>query len=141
VTWRILDFGRIKAQIIGADARQEQALDTYEQTVLTAFRDVEDALVAYANEQTRYQALNDSVTANRGALAIANELYTTGNGDFLSVLDSERSLFAAEDQLVDSRRIVSENLVTLYKALGGGWEIETKALATNQAPQNNLRGN
>ena len=66
--------------------------------------------------------MNDSVIANRRALEIANELYTTGNGDFLSVLDSERSLFSAEDQLVDSQRIVTENLVILYKALGGGWE-------------------
>jgi NodT family efflux transporter outer membrane factor (OMF) lipoprotein len=129
VTWRIFDFGRIHAQIKGANARQEQALDTYEQTVLTAFQDVEDALVAYANEQTRYRALNDSVVANRRALEIANELYTTGNGDFLSVLDSERSLFSAEDQLADSQRAVSENLVTLYKALGGGWE--TSLLAQN----------
>jgi len=52
----------IHAQIKGANARQEQALDTYEQTVLTAFQDVEDGLVAYANEQTRYHALNDSAS-------------------------------------------------------------------------------
>ena len=130
VTWRILDFGRIKAQIKGADARQEQALDTYQQTVLTAFQDVENALVAYANEQVRYQVLNDSVIANRRSLEIANELYTSGNGDFLNVLDSERSLFGAEDQLVDSQRTVTENLVTLYKALGGGWE--TSLLAQSE---------
>ena len=130
VTWRILDFGRINAQIKGADARQQQALGTYEQTVLTAFQDVENALVAYANEQTRYQALSDSVVANRRALEIANELYTTGNGDFLNVLDSERSFFSAQDQLVDSQRTVTENLVTLYKALGGGWE--TSLLAQNE---------
>jgi len=132
VTWRILDFGRIHAQIKGANARQEQALATYEQTVLTAFQDVENALVAYANEQTRYKALDDSVVANKRALEIANELYTTGNGDFLNVLDSERSFFSAQDQLVDSQRTATENLVTLYKALGGGWEIETKALAMNK---------
>jgi len=134
VTWRIFDYGRIHAQIKGANARQEQALATYEQTVLTAFQDVEDGLVAYANEQTRYQALNDSVVANKRALELSTELYRTGNGDFLSVLDSERSFFSAQDQLVDSQRIVSENLVTLYKALGGGWEIETKALAMNKTP-------
>ena len=141
VTWRIFDYGRIHAQIKGANARQEQALDTYQQTVLTAFQDVENALVAFANEQARYQALNNSVIANRRSLEIANALYTSGNGDFLNVLDSERSLFGAEDQLVDSQRTVTENLVTLYKALGGGWEIETKALAMNKAPQNNLHGN
>jgi NodT family efflux transporter outer membrane factor (OMF) lipoprotein len=129
VTWRLLDFGRIRAQIKVADAQQEQALATYEQTVLISFRDVENALVAYANEQTRYQALNESVTANRRALEIANELYSKGLGDFLNVLDSERSLFGAEDQLVDSQRTVTENLVALYKALGGGWE--TTLLAKN----------
>jgi NodT family efflux transporter outer membrane factor (OMF) lipoprotein len=122
VTWRIFDFKRVNAQIKGADARQEQALDTYQQAVLAAFQDVENALVAYANEQTRYKALNDSVVANRRALELAKALYTTGNGDFLSVLDSERSVFGAEDQLVDSQRAMTENLVTLYKALGGGWE-------------------
>ena len=142
VTWRIFDYGRIHAQIKGANARQEQALDTYQQTVLTAFQDVDNALVAFVNEQARYQALNDSVIANRRSLEIANSLYTSGNGDFLNVLDSERSLFGAEDQLVDSQRTVTENLVTLYKALGGGWEIETKALAMNKtAPQTNLHGN
>ena len=122
VTWRIFDFGRIHAQIKAADARQEQAFDTYQQAVLAAFQDVEDALVAYANEQTRYKALNDSVVANRRSLEIANALYTTGNGDFLNVLDSQRSLFGAEDQLVDGQRTMTENLVNLYKALGGGWE-------------------
>jgi len=131
VTWRFLDFGRIRAQIKAANARQEQALATYEQTVLTSFEDVENALVAYANEQTRYKALNETVNVNRRALEIANELYTTGNGDFLNVLDAQRSLYAAEDQQVDSQRAATENLVTLYKALGGGWEISLSA----QKPQ------
>jgi NodT family efflux transporter outer membrane factor (OMF) lipoprotein len=122
VTWRIFDFGRIRAQIKAANARQEQALASYEQTVLTSFEDVENALVAYANEQKRFNSLNQSVLANRRALEIADELYTTGNGDFLNVLDSQRGLCNAEDQWVDSQRAVTENLVTLYKALGGGWE-------------------
>ena len=140
VTWNVLDFGRIRSQINAANARQQQSLDTYEQTMITAFQDVEDALVAYANEQARYQALNDFVIANRRAMEISTELYRTGNGDFLSVLDSERSFFSSQDQLVDSQRIVSENLVTLYKALGGGWEIETKTLAMNNHSQNTLYG-
>jgi outer membrane protein TolC len=139
ITWRIFDFGRIHAQIKAADARQEQAFDTYQQAVLAAFQDVEDALVAYANEQTRYKALNDSVVANRRSLEIANALYTTGNGDFLNVLDSQRSLFGAEDQLVDSQRIMTENLVTLYKALGGGWEPTLLAKNEMQKQQANKR--
>jgi NodT family efflux transporter outer membrane factor (OMF) lipoprotein len=131
VTWNVFDFGRVRSQIRAANARQQQSLATYEQTILAAFQDVENALVAYANEQVRYKSLNDSVIANRRSLELSTELYSKGYGDFLSVLDSERSLFSAEDQLVDSQRTVTENLVTLYKALGGGWE--TFALAQNKA--------
>jgi len=109
-----------------ANARQEQALAAYERTVLTSFEDVENALVSYANEQVRYDSLSRSVAANRRALDLANELYTKGLGDFLRVLDAERSLYQAEDQLVDSQRAVTQNLVALYKALGGGWEAETR---------------
>jgi outer membrane protein, multidrug efflux system len=141
VTWRLLDFGRIRSQIKASDARQKQALATYEQTVLTAFQDVEDALVAYANEQTRYKALDDAVVADQRALELSKELYTSGNGDFLSVLTSERSLLSDEDQSVQSRSAEAQNLVTLYKALGGGWEIENKALAMNNATEKYLRGN
>ncbi len=134
VTWRLLDYGRIHSQIKEADAQQKQALDNYQQTVLTALQDVEDDLVAYANEQTRYKALNDAVVADRRAFELSKDLYTAGNGDFLSVLDSERSLLGDEDQSVDSQRAETENLVTLYKALGGGWEIENMALAMNKTP-------
>jgi len=63
----------------------------------------------------------------RRALELANELYTKGLGDFLRVLDAERSLYQVEDELVDSQRGVTQNLVALYKALGGGWEAETRS--------------
>ena len=130
VRWRFLDFGRIRAQVKAATARQEQALAFYEKTVLVSFEDVENALVAYANEQVRYQALTAAVAANRRALELANSLYTNGLGQFLNVLDAERSLYQAEDQLADSERSVSQNLVALYKALGGGWEKETRTKVT-----------
>jgi len=122
MTWRLLDFGRIRAQIKAADAQTRQALAVYEKTVVTAFQDVENALVAYNNEQVRYRALADAVEANRRALDLANELYTKGLGDYLNVLVTQRALFGVEDQLADSQRTVSANLVALYKALGGGWE-------------------
>jgi multidrug efflux system outer membrane protein len=129
VTWRLLDYGRIHSQIKEADAQQKQAVDTYQQTVLTALQDVEDDVVAYADEQTRFKALNDAVVADRRALELSKDLYSAGNGDFLSVLDSERSLLGDEDQAVDSQRAETENLITLYKALGGGWETQSSALA------------
>jgi len=74
----LCDFGRIRAQIKASDVCQQRSLTTCEQTVLTAFQNVEDALLAHANEQPRYMALNDSVLANKRALEIANELRTTG---------------------------------------------------------------
>lgn len=123
VTWRVFDFGRIRAQVKAATARQEQALVGYEQTVLGAFADVEGALAAYANERARRQALTEAVASSRRAVELANELYTKGLGNFLNVLDAQRSLFQLEDQLVESDRAVTVNLVALYKALGGGWEL------------------
>lgn len=134
LTWRVLDFGRVRSQIKASNARQEQALATYEKSVLTSFQDVENALVAYANEQVRYKSLNDSVIANRRSLELSTELYSKGYGDFLNVLDAERSLFSAEDQLVDSQRTVTEDLVSLYKALGGGWETAQFAQLKNTSP-------
>jgi NodT family efflux transporter outer membrane factor (OMF) lipoprotein len=130
ITWRIIDLGRIRSQIQAANAVQQQSLAAYEKTVLTAFADVENALVAYANEQVRYRALTGAVAANRRALELANELYTKGLGEFLIVLDAERSLYQAEDQLADSERTVTENLVALYKALGGGWELAGEHLTS-----------
>ena len=128
VKWRIFDLGHVRSQMRVASAHQEQTLAAYEKTVLTAFADVENALVASANEQVRQRALADAVTANRRSLELANELYTKGLGNFLNVLDAERSLYQTADQLADSERAVADNLVALYKALGGGWEIfhETK---------------
>jgi NodT family efflux transporter outer membrane factor (OMF) lipoprotein len=122
VQWRIFDAGRIRANIRVQNARQEQALAGYEQTVLTAFEDVENGLVAYANEQIRRRSLAEAVTSSQKSLDLANKLYANGLTDFLHVLDAERSLYQAQDALVQSERTVSANLVSLYKSLGGGWE-------------------
>lgn len=128
VSWPILDFGKIRSTIRVQNALQEQAFIVYEQTVLNSLQEVEDALTAYSREQVRRQMLTDSVEANQRAVTLATQRYTAGLTDFLSVLDAERSLYAAEDQLVQSNRAVSEDLVALYKALGGGWEaMEPKA--------------
>ncbi|HUI05982.1 MAG TPA: efflux transporter outer membrane subunit [Verrucomicrobiae bacterium] len=129
VTWRILDYGRVRSQIKAASAQADQSLVVYEKTVLTALEDVENALVAYANEQARYQALSDAVAANRHSLELANERYRSGLTGFLNVLDAQRSLYQTEDQLVDSQSAVSTRLVALYKALGGGWQTEPEPAA------------
>jgi NodT family efflux transporter outer membrane factor (OMF) lipoprotein len=122
ISWPIFDAGRIRATIRVRSAQQEQALATYESTVLSAQRDVEDALVAYAKEETRRRTLVDAVDANRRAASLARQLNEAGRIPFLDVLQAQRDLLVSEDSLVQSERSVSTNLVALYKALGGGWE-------------------
>ena len=129
VQWEIFQAGSIRASVRVQNARQEQALDTYEQTVLTALEDAENAITAYAREQTRRKSLSQSVQADEQALELSTQLYNNGLADFLHVLDSERSLYAAQDALVQSDQTVSLNLVQLYKALGGGWQNETNSVS------------
>jgi multidrug efflux system outer membrane protein len=128
VQWELFEAGRIRANVRAKTARQEQALDSFQQTVLTALEDVENALTAYAKEQVRRESLVQSVQANARAMELSTQLYQSGLADFLHVLDSERSLYAAQDALVQSDQIVSQDLVQLYKALGGGWQDGKKNL-------------
>jgi len=129
VTWRILDLGHVRSQIQTANAQAQQSLAMYDKAVLTSLEDVENALVAYSKEQVRRHALQEAVDASRSAVAISNDLYKNGLTSFLNVVDAERSLYQAEDELVQSERTVMVNLVALYKALGGGWQT-TSAGAT-----------
>lgn len=122
VSWNVFDAGRIRSNIALQEALQEETLLIYERTVLTAFQEVENALIAYAKEQERRAALVEAVTANRKAVELSSRLYTEGLTDFLNVLIAQRALFVSEDALALSTRNLSTNLVALYKALGGGWE-------------------
>ncbi len=126
VRWPIFTAGRIRQNIKVQDARQEQALIRYEQTVLTSLEEVENALVTVGKEQEHHQALTQSEAANRRAVELADERYRSGLVDFLNVLETQRSLLAVQDDLARSERTMGQNLVRLYKALGGGWEGETQ---------------
>jgi len=92
---------------------------------------VEDAIVAYNQEQARRISLERAVEANRRAVSLAQQLNSAGVVDFLNVLTSEQSLYTSEDQLAQSEQTVARNLVALYKALGGGWELTDPAAAEN----------
>jgi NodT family efflux transporter outer membrane factor (OMF) lipoprotein len=122
ISWPVFDAGKIRANIEVRNAQQEQALRLYEKSVLTALEDVENALVNYRNEQSRYRALLNAAIANRRAVQLANELYTRGLAPFLDVLDAQRVLYSTESNLSQSEVNMASNLVALYKALGGGWE-------------------
>ncbi|MEJ2672211.1 MAG: efflux transporter outer membrane subunit [Deltaproteobacteria bacterium] len=122
VTWPIFAGGRIRYNIKVQDALTEQALLTYQKTVLTALKDVETALVAYAKEQQRRKSLATAVVNNRRAVDLAMKLYVAGKTDFLNVLNAQLNLYTTENALVQSTNAVDTNLIALYKALGGGWE-------------------
>jgi outer membrane protein TolC len=116
VVWPLFDAGRIRATIEVQDAREEQFLAVYEKTVLTALQEVEDALVTYTQEQIRGRALATAVSANQRAVELANDRYVKGLGDFLQVLEAQRSLYIAEDQLVQSQ---STTVVISSRCIGG----------------------
>jgi NodT family efflux transporter outer membrane factor (OMF) lipoprotein len=122
VSWPIFTAGRVRAGIAVQEAVRAQSLLAYEQAILIALSDVESSLVAYQKEQEHHAALETAVTANRRAVDLSTQLYTAGNTDFLNVLTAQRSLYATEDALVQSDRTIATNLISLYKALGGGWE-------------------
>lgn len=127
VRWPVFDAGRVRANIQVQNARQEQALAQYEKTVLSSFADVESSLVAYLREQESRRSFADSVEASRRAVEIANELYTQGLVDFLNVLVNQRALYQSQDQLAQSEQKVVTDLVAVYKALGGGWDLRYPA--------------
>ena len=122
VQWKIFDTGRSWSNIRVQNARQEQSLASYEKTVLTAFEEVENSLVAHAKEKSRRSSLDDAVKSSQNSLHLAQQLYTNGLAGFINVLDAERSLFQAENAFAQSDQAVTQHLISLYKALGGGWE-------------------
>src|SRR5262249_30971305 len=120
--WAILARGRIRAHIRVQEARQEEALLPYEKAGLGALGGTENALSAHGRELRRQESLRSAVAANQRALELATERYTSGLESFLSVLDAQREVLAAQDLLVQSERNTAVTLIALYKALGGGWE-------------------
>jgi len=132
--WRIVDFGRVKAEVNAQTAVQEAALATYQKSVLTSLREAESAMVSYAQEQNRHQALIDAVLDSRRSLDLANDLYRNGRVNYLDVLDVQRTLYQADDQLAASDQAVALDLIVLYKALGGGWEVRGALQPSATAP-------
>lgn len=122
VRWNLFDAGRVRATIAVQNAREEQALAAYDRSVLVAFEEVENALVAYARELVRRGSLRAGTDAAGRAVELATERYTRGLTNFQDVLDAQRQLFALQDDLAQSERSVTSSVVALYKALGGGWE-------------------
>jgi NodT family efflux transporter outer membrane factor (OMF) lipoprotein len=122
----IFDAGRLRNQVEIQDAVREQAQVAYEQTVLTALGDVENALAALARSREREQALTSAADAARNAALLARNQYSAGLIDFQSLLDTERSVLSVEDSLASTQADGISALIRLYKALGGGWSPQTE---------------
>lgn len=122
LTMPIFNWGKINANIRSKEAGYQQQLLNYQKTVLTAFKEVEDALVAYHQEQQKQKSLEQAISANQQAVKLATERYEKGLNNFLSVLVSQQMLHQAQTNLVNSQAKQSANTVMLYKVLGGGWQ-------------------
>jgi NodT family efflux transporter outer membrane factor (OMF) lipoprotein len=122
VRWAIFHTGSIRNNIKVQKAGQEQALAAYEKAVLTAVQETRDALTAFEKEQERMQALDTAASAARTAAGLADDRYKNGLSGFEAVLEAQRAQLTFEDQRVQSRSAVTQNLIQLYKALGGGWQ-------------------
>jgi NodT family efflux transporter outer membrane factor (OMF) lipoprotein len=118
----ILNFGRIESQIDAADARQRQAFLNYQQTVLEALGNMEDALSHYIQENARNSSLSAAVGQNRKAEDLARQQYANGFTSLLDVLVAQRTLLEAEASQAASDANLRKDLVAIYTAAGGGWK-------------------
>lgn len=124
VRWNIFDGGRLRAQIQVEDAKVEQTLLLYERAVLSAMEEVESSMTAFIEQRIRVEAIERAAEASRETLKLATRLYSEGLTGFQDVLDAQRQLLASESDVAEARGLASQNLVSLYKAFGGGWDPE-----------------
>ena len=124
VNWPIFQGGNIYANIKAEEAKMNEAFLSYELALQNAYGEVRDAYSAYTHEYHRYKALQGAVKAAEDAVAISRDLYKNGLRDFTAVIDAQRSLLTLAESLVVSRGQISQDLISLYKSLGGGMTAE-----------------
>lgn len=125
ISWAAFDLGSVRARLRGAEADADGALASYEQQVLLALEESENAFSDYARAQERLLSLLRQSTASRAAAQQAEIRYREGTVDFLVLLDAERERLAAEDAQAQAEVELYRGVVALYKALGGGWQAES----------------
>ncbi len=123
VGWDIFNYGRIRNRVRVQDARFQQLAVSYQNTVLRAAQEVEDATVAFLRAQEEVNFLSNSVQAAKRSVDLSLLQYREGLVDYQRVLDTQRFLVQAQDQLTSTTGSVGLNLIAMYKALGGGWQI------------------
>ena len=124
LTGPIFQGGRLKATVKAQEAFWDESIAQYKKTVTGAFRETSDALIAQQTLVTQRTALEGQVKANREAVDLATQRYTGGRANYFEVLDAEQSLFPSENALAQTQRDQLIAVVSLYKALGGGWNLK-----------------
>ena len=125
ITWAAFDLGSVRARLRGADAEADGALATYEQQVLLALEESENAFSDYGKRQQRLVSLIRQSESSRAAADLAQIRYREGTADFLVLLDAQRERLAAEDAQALAEVDLYRGIVAIYKALGGGWQPDT----------------
>ncbi|HYL70960.1 MAG TPA: efflux transporter outer membrane subunit [Candidatus Dormibacteraeota bacterium] len=133
ISWAAFDLGRVHAEIAGSRAQADASLAGYEQTVLRALEETENALVTHARTRDALQNAADAAQQSLTAARIARARFEGGTADFLEVLDAERTQLAAEDRLAQVRTDAATSLIAVYKALGGSWEMAPLPAYVRQA--------
>jgi len=139
VRWNILNYGRIRNNIRVQDALFQQLVVEYEDVVLRAQREAEDAMAGYLGSRRQVDFLADAAKSARRAVDLANLQYQEGAVDYNTVLNTQQFLLQAEDRLATTRGEVDLNLVALYRALGGGWEIRLGDDFVREGTKENMR--
>ncbi len=123
VRWDLFNYGRITNRIRVEDARFQQLAVDYENTVLEAVQEVEDAMIGFLRTQDQVVFLADAVAAYKESVDLSSLQYMEGQADFQRVLDAMENLVETQDSWITATGLVGVNLVFIYKALGGGWEM------------------
>ena len=126
IRWSFLDIGRVRAQIAMSEARSKQALIIYDQTLLRALQETDDAFKAYGANNQQFELRLLESTANHQAARLAQARFSEGEGIYLEVLEAERADFVSQRALAVARTRQQLSIVNIYKVLGGGWQLCTQ---------------
>jgi outer membrane protein TolC len=122
--WKILNYGRIVNNVRSQNAQFQEEVLKYQQTVLRAGQEVEDALVAYLQYQLQAESLAESVKESEDAVELVQAQYKAGLVDFNRVFTAQSQLVTLQDQLASARGNIALSLISAYRALGGGWQCD-----------------
>ncbi len=131
LTWSGLDRERVEARIDASDARTRAQLAMFDKTVLGALEEVDTSMVNFSHEQQRRGRLVTAAQSSAHAYELAKKRYDAGIDSFIDLLDSQTRMLDAQDQLAVSETQAAQDLIALYKALGGGWEVAGAAKEKN----------